>query len=233
MIRKTILVSLISFAVMYTGFISAKEKDKDGKDTLMSQQLIEESGDLDKQILNINKNIQKVIADNNFMSPENKYKLLPYQTAMTRGKDFFEIVRHRFIRSTIDNTKIIGIMKKSVKVYTGGSSVSKIESMVYEKRYDDESVTVVNIVDPSPNSVETKDIRFAYKVNGRLLKDVRMGKIQNTTAFPIQNDLKRNFLIPHLNYFYSVILSIAETYKKGIKDSESLMADFLKDSTSY
>jgi len=120
-----------------------------------------------------------------------------------------------------------------VKVYTGGSTVSKIESMVYEKKYDDESVTVVTIIDPSPNSVETRDMRFAYTVNGRLLKDIRMEQIQNTTAFPIQNDLKRNFLIPHLNYFYSVILSIAETYKKGIKDSESLMADFLKESTSY
>ncbi len=55
--------------------------------------------------------------------------------------------------------------------------------------------------------------------------------MKNSTAFPVRNSLKRVFLVPHLEYFYQVLLSIAETYAKGIKDSDSQMFEFLKEST--
>jgi hypothetical protein len=233
--RATLIISLLScFVVIYvSGYVLGQDSDLYKKDKLMSKQLEEDGNELDKQILSINQSIQGVIADNNLLSPENKIKLLPYQVSLVRGKDFIAFERHKFIRSGIDSTKIVGIQKKSLKVTLSGKSASKIESVIFVQRYDDESITAVNVTDPSPNTVETRDMKFEYKVNENLIKDILLEKVQNTTAFPIRNDLKRNFLIPHLTYFYSVVLNIAETYKKGIKDADSLMADFLKESTSY
>ena len=234
--KKTTFIVLLAscFVIIYaSGYVFGEDSELSREDKLKSEQLENESKELDRQILNINKKIQGVIADNDLLSPKNKIRLLPYQVAMVRGKNFIELERHKFIRSGIDSTEIVGIKKKSVKVLFNGKSISKIESIIFVKRYDDESVTVVNITDPSPNTADTKDMKFEYKVNENMIKNTILDKVQNTTAFPIQNDLKRNFLIPHLNYFYSVILSIAETYKKGVKDTDSLMADFLKESTVY
>ncbi len=232
--KTTLIISLLScFAVIYgSGYVLGQD-NLSKKDKLLSKQLVEEGHELDKQILSFNKSIQGVIADNDLLSPKSKIRLLPYQVSMVRGKDFITLERHKFIRSGIDSTKIIGIKRKSMKVTLSGKTASKIESVISVQRYDDESITVVNVTDPSPNTVETKDMRFEYKVNENLIKNTLLDKVQNTTAFPIRNDLKRNFLIPHLNYFYSVVLNIAETYKKGIKDSDSLMADFLKESAIY
>lgn len=233
--KTTFIISLIScFVIIYaSGYVFGKDPELSKKDKLKSEQLENESQELDRQILSIHKNIQGVIADNELLSPKNRIKLLPYQIAMVRGKDFIELERHKFIRSGSNSSEIVGIKKKRVKLLISGKTVSKIESVIFVKRYDDESVTIVKITDPSPNTVDTKDMEFEYKVNENLIKDTLLDKVQNTTAFPIKNDLKRNFLIPHLNYFYSVILNIAETYKKGVKDTDSLMADFLKESTIY
>lgn len=234
--KKTTFIVLLTscFVIIYaSGYVFGQDSELSREDKLKSEQLENESKELDRQILNINKKIQGVVADNDLLSPKNKIKLLPYQVAMVRGENFIELEKHKFIRSGIDSTEIVGIKKKSVKVLFNGKSISKIESIIFVKRYDDESVTVVNITDPSPNTADTKDMKFEYKVNENMIKNTILDKVQNTTAFPIQNDLKRNFLIPHLNYFYSVILSIAETYKKGVKDTDSLMADFLKESTVY
>ena len=49
----------------------------------------------------------------------------------------------------------------------------------------------------------------------------------------MRNDIKRNFLVPHLGYFYNVLLSIGETYAKSIKNTDSALSEFLEKSTDY
>ncbi|HOR94107.1 MAG TPA: hypothetical protein PLZ38_09055, partial [Spirochaetota bacterium] len=66
-----------------------------------------------------------------------------------------------------------------------------------------------------------------------IVTDKKLSEVKNTLAFPIQNQLKNEFYIPHLMYFYDVLLNISETYYKGIKDIDSTMTEFLKSSTKY
>jgi len=103
-----------------------------------------------------------------------------------------------------------------------------------ERDYNGGLSTQVIIVDPTPTAAGTDDIIFTHILNGKKLLDGRkLGEVKNSTAFPVRNNLKREFLVPHLEYFSQVLLSIAETYARGIKDSDSQMYEFLKQSTSY
>lgn len=195
---------------------------------MVSKQLLEEGKALDKQIYNLNKQIQAVVIDYKLMSDDVAVRILPFQTTYQRGKGYIIIEKHDFIRSDINLAKIIGIKKKKIRIVTDGKKVSKLETVIMEQHYDDESVRVVLVNDNTPNTPETNDIVFEYIINDKTVKELKFDKVRNTTAFPIRNDLKRNFLVPHLSYFYQIILNIGETYQKGTKDSESQMAEFLK-----
>ena len=233
--RRVIIIIILIVSIPFSYFlITEAQESKSAKESkLVSQQLLDESKALDKEIMAINKKIEKVIADNQLLSPDNKIKILPYQMAFKRGKDFIEIEKHHFTRGSIDVSRVVGVKKKFMRISTNGQTISKLESRISDQNYDEESITLVTMIDPSPKTVETKDINFEYKINGSILKSTKLEKVRNTTAFPIKNELKRNFIIPHLDYFYNALLDITEAYKKGSKDVESVMTEFLKKSTVY
>lgn len=227
-------VLIVAVAVMPAWAQDGKksEKKSDG-DALETKELIDEGNELDKQIADLNKKIADVIGTYELANKSIYFKTMPFQTSLKRGDGFIEIERHRFVRSGIDSTKITGIQKKKVKITTDGKSASKIELIVFEQDYINEGTTEVVVADASPAAADKKGVKFDYAVNKKAVKSMTFDQIQNTTAFPIRNELKRDFIIPHLTYFYNSILMIGETYRKGMKDSESLMADFLKESTKY
>lgn len=201
--------------------------------TLTSQNLTEESKQLDQQILSICKRIEDTIATYKLMTIKD-IRLLPFQVSYTQGSDFIYLEKHFFINDDIIPNKIKLQKLKSIKIYTNGTTVNKIESLIREENYYENSVTEVKIVDPSPNALGTDDIVFTFVKNNKpIVTDKKLAEVKNTLAFPIQNQLKREFYIPHLMYFYDVLLSISETYYKGIKDIDSTMTEFLKSSTKY
>ena len=69
--------------------------------------------------------------------------------------------------------------------------------------------------------------------NKTVVDGKKLGDIKNSIVYPVRNNIKRDFLIPSLAYFYNVLLNIAETYSKGVKDSDSMMYEFLRKSTEY
>ncbi|HNV46675.1 MAG TPA: hypothetical protein PKJ16_06505 [Spirochaetota bacterium] len=227
------LVILLVMAMALSFSPAAAQEKKADQDSLESKELAEEGTALDKQIADLSKKISEVIATYELANKANRFKTLPYQMSLIRGDGFIEIERHRFTRSNVDNTRITGIQKKKLKIGTDGKSANKLEFIVWERNYDTEAETQVLVTDASPATPDKKGMKFDYSVNKRLLKSMTLDQIQNTTAFPIRNELKRDFVIPHLTYFYNSLLMIGETYRKGMKDSESLMADFLKESTKY
>ena len=103
--------------------------------------------------------------------------------------------------------------------------------------FDIKSKKIFTIIGPNGSGKSTLlktliGINVPYK--GKILiNDKKLGEIRNNRAFPIRNDIKREFLIPHSTFIYNTFLKIAELYYKGIKDSDSAMSDFLKKSTSY
>lgn len=203
------------------------------KDTLTSEKLVEEGRQLDQQILNLCKKIEDTVAKYKLLGIKD-IRLLPFQVSYSQGNDFLYMEKHFFVKDELVPSRVKIKKIKSAKVFTNGTTVNRLESLIREENYYDNTITEVKIVDPTPASPGTDDVVFTYIKNNKLIfTDKKLSEIKNTTAFPIQNQLKREFYVPHLVYFYDVLLNIAETYYKGIKDVDSIMTEFLKDSTKY
>ncbi|MEJ5360726.1 MAG: hypothetical protein WHV26_01575 [Spirochaetota bacterium] len=229
--RKLYLIIFIIIASMIitAGVFSQESK----KDSLESETLINEGKQLDQEILTFCKRIEETIAKYKLMSIKD-IRLLPFQISYSQGNDYIYLEKHFFVKDDLIPNKIRMKKLKSVKIYTNGSTVSKLESIIREENYYENTISEVKIIDPSPSALGTDDIVFSYiRENKVILTEKRLSEVKNSTAFPIQNQLKREFYIPHLMYFYDVLLSIAETYYKGMKDVDSTMTEFLKDSTKY
>lgn len=222
------------------------------EDKLVSKELELEGASLDKQIFTVNKEIIKTIKDYKVTSEEFKkgIRIIPFQTDIKfdqNGKGaFIEVTRHKFIRNPLNLHQLVGIKNKTFRIYYSGDNVNRIELTVFERYYDDNTAVQVEIVDPSPGDEQTNDITFThtllinysmenekFRKSVKLLDNKKLGEIQNTTAFPIRNQLRRDVLIPNIIYVNNVLLDIAESYYKGKKDAEALMLEFLQKSTTY
>lgn len=231
-----IIILLFSVCIILPVISKAQQKgttDISKKYNLQSDKLDEQGRSLDGQILELNNKIAKIIKKYNLLNTTG-IRVVPFQTTYNLGKNFIEIEKHLFIRSMIYNDKISGIQTKKIKIYTNGQTVTKIESEVYEKDYNSSEVNHVFISDPSPVTSGTDDVVFTHIFKGRTILDKKkLGDVKNTTAYPIRNDLKSEFLVPHLTIFFETLRFIAGAYYKSLKDADTNMADFLKHSTRY
>ncbi|MDH7554560.1 MAG: hypothetical protein QHH74_12990 [Spirochaetota bacterium] len=224
-----LIIFIIASMIVTTGVFSQETK----KDSLESEALVNEGKQLDQEILTFCKRIEETIAKYKLMSIKD-IRLLPFQISYSQGNDYIYLEKHFFVKDDLVPSKIKLKKLKSIKIYTNGTTVSKLESIIREENYYENTVSEVKIIDPTPTALGTDDIVFSYiRENKVILTEKRLSEVKNSTAFPIQNQLKREFYIPHLMYFYDVLLNIAETYYKGMKDVDSTMTEFLKDSTKY
>jgi hypothetical protein len=228
------VVLIIAFSLTQ----SSDAQDKTGaksekKYTLTSKKLDNQGKELDSQIIDLNNKIADVIKKFKLLNTPG-IRILPYQTTYVLGKDYIEMEKHLFLKDQLYNRKIAGIKKKKIKITTNGQTVTRIESTIFEKDFDSGRVNEVIIIDPSPQSGGTDDITFTHNYGGTLVvKNKKMADIKNSTANPVRNEIKREFLIPHLSIFYNSLLFIAGSYYKSLKDSDSGMSEFLKKSTKY
>ncbi|MBN1499911.1 MAG: hypothetical protein JW982_07145, partial [Spirochaetes bacterium] len=162
-----------------------------------------------------------------------KLGAMPYQTTLYKGDDFIKVEKHSYIRDYFTG-EIVGVKKRTIKLVMSGDSVTRFESEVIEKNYASSRMVTITIIDPSPATDDTSDITFSHVESGKILvENKKMSDIKNTAAFPVANDLKREFYIPHLTFFYDTILTIAESYVKNSKDADNNMSEYLIDSMSF
>jgi hypothetical protein len=226
-----VICIICTFIVSVSAQQKEKAKGNPEASSLSSGNLDAEGKNLDSIIKNLNEGIAGVLQKYKLM--ENKdIKIIPYQVDYSVEKDYILIERHMFMRDMMD-VKVVGEKRKSVKLYGSGGSLAKIESMIYERDYNNANEHYVEIIDPSPMTEGLDDVIIKQTFNKKLVFNKTLGEMKNTTAFPVRNDFKRNFYIPHLTYFYNTVLSIAETYSKGAKDTDSSVTDFLQRSTQY
>lgn len=201
--------------------------------SLTSESLDQEGKKLDEQIFDLNKKIGEIIGNYELLKAEG-IRWVPYQMTYIMGSNYIEMEKHSFTKEGVFGREITGLQSRKIKIYTDGKTISKIESEIYERDYYGGTSNIVRIVDPSPMAQGTDNVTFTNIINGKTyLENKRLGEIKNTTAFPIRNDLKRDFFIPHLAYFRSSILFIAESYMKGMKDSEHGMTEFLRKAQQF
>lgn len=225
---------IIAFALIQASSAQNKPETKSSQQyTLKSEKLDKQGSELDSQILDLNNKIASVIKKFDLLNTKG-IRILPYQTSYNLGKDYIEMEKHLFVKDPLYNRRIASIKKKKIKITTNGKSVSRIESIIYEKDFDSGRVNEVTIVDPSPQSSGTDDILFTHNYVGRIIvNNKKMGDIKNTTANPVRNEIKREFLIPHLTIFYNSLLFISGSYYKSLKDTDSGMSEFLMKSIKY
>jgi hypothetical protein len=212
-----------------------KEKNKTGDQEykLSSEKLDEQGKFLDAQIISLCQDISGIIKRYDLLNTKG-IRFVPYQTTYNLGQNFIEMEKHDFIKDELGHENITGIRTKKIKFYTTGQDVSKIESEVYERHYYSSEMDIVRISDPSPLQAGTDDMVFTHIRSGKALVDGRkLGDIKNTTAYPVRNEIKREFLVLHLTYFKNSLLFIAEAYYKSLKDTDGMMTDFLKQANKY
>ena len=203
------------------------------KYALTSDKLDTQEKELNSQIKEINTKMAKIISQYDLLKVKD-IRILPYQTSYILTANTITIEKHSFIKDTLYNATVVGIKTKSIKFFITGKTVTKTESKIYEKNFESEDTTTVMIVDSSPGDGNTDSIIFNHTTRGySLLKDKKMSTIKNTTAFPVRNNLKRDFIIPHLSTFLESLTFITESYFKSKKDTDSGLADFLRKSTKY
>jgi len=218
--------AVILILLLFPVFIKAQDK-------LSSENLDSQGIELDNQIIELNNKIAGVIKKYNLLKTTG-IRVLPYQTSYRLGDNYIEIEKHLIIKDDAFKRHVNGIKKKRIRIYTNGTTVSRIESELTESRMYSDINERVFIVDPSPSVKGTDDMLFTHVSRGRKLLEKReLGKIKNTTAFPLRNEIKRNFIIPHLTQFYNALIFTAEAYYKSLKDADSGLTDFLKGSMKY
>jgi hypothetical protein len=234
--KKARLIAVFALVAFVSISLSAQQNQPKGQESkdkysLADPNLDQEGKSRDAEIKDLGDKIQGVIQKNKMM--ENKdIRILPYQTDYELSNDNIYIERHMFLRDAI-GAKIIGERRKSVKIFVSGGSITRIDSRIYERDYEAATEQIVEMSDPTPLTESTDDITIKQYFQKKLVLDTKLGSVKNTTAFPVRTDMKRDFYIPHLQYFYNTILSIAETYSKGAKDSDSSVLEFLLKASSY
>ncbi len=205
---------------------------------LESERVKNQGISFDKQINEIYNKIQKIVIDNKLIDVRH-IKSLPYQTQLNFGPDiknpeYIELTKHFYIKDVLFNGKYVGIQKKIMRIYVTGNSITKFESILKSKNYQNLETEEVVVTDPSPMSENTDDIIFSHTYNGRkLIVDKKFIDVKNTVADPLRNNIKVEFVIPNLTILSNSLIFIVESNKKGFKDSDKNMTDFLMKSTEY
>lgn len=111
---------------------AAHDHNKSEKYSLKGSNISVEGELLDNQYRNITNRMGEIIARYNLLNNK-EIKTVPYQVDYSLGKDYIKMEKHAILRSSFDNRKILSLLKKSIKIYTDGSKIKKIETSLYKK----------------------------------------------------------------------------------------------------
>jgi hypothetical protein len=236
---KFINILLILF-ILFLNTISAEEikpdnstkTDKAEKTESISDELTAEGQKLDEEINIIYKKINDVIVKYKLIQLKD-VRVLPYRTVYITKDNYIEIEKYEIERDYFNN-EITGINKKICRIFLSGDTMSKVECEISEQLIGSGYSDRVIITDPSPLASGTDDMMFTQtKKNKLIIENKKLGEIKNNASAPVRNNIKKEFIIPHITSLFDSLLSIADTYYKGIKDKDSMLSDFLKKSANY
>jgi len=208
------------------------------KNTLTSKAIEEKGQAFDKQIADLNKSIQQVVADANMMAGSG-IKTLPYQTDINWGPEkdnpkYVQIVKHIYIKDGLFTGNLIGFEEKVLRIYSDGKTVNQVETIIKTKNFKSQDEEIVTVLDPSPSTESTDDVILNHTLNGKKLIDKKkLGEVLNNIDSPIRNGIKSEFIILNLTTLEKTLLFITESNKKGSKDADMNVSEFLKKSTLY
>lgn len=226
------LIAAVVVIIIIPLFVTAQESK-------LSSKVIEELGQsFDKQITELNKSVQNVMANANLMSASG-IKALPYQTDIAYGPDennpkYLQITKHVYIKKGLFSNTLIGLEEKILRIYCDGKTISQIDTIIRTKNFLSQEEEIVSVSDPSPATDNTDDMILSHTFNKRKLVDQKkLGEVVNSADAPMRNMIKSEFVIPSLSILHKNLLFITESNIKGTTEIDQNMAEFLKKSTLY
>ena len=229
--KKFFYAAVVSF-IMVPFFLAAQEGKRESAN-------LNELGKLyDKQIYELNLDIQKLIADGKFME-NREFRSLPYQSEINYGPDtknpqYVELKKHIYTRNGELGAEVVGYEEKTMQMYTDGKTISKIVTIVSKKNFRTLEEEIVTMIDPSPTTEGTDDIVLTHQYNKRILvKEKKLAEIENTMDGPVRNSIKIQFIIPNLAILNNMLVFISEVNSKDSKDADRKMTEFLNKAALY
>ena len=150
-----------------------------------------------------------------------------------KSEDYIEVESYEFIQAAFNYTEVVGSKVKILRLYFDGDSLLKVESRITEENFQENSKYDSKVVDPTPTTVDNKDIVIMNRFNEGIPYEVQLGNIENTVSNPLRIKFKREFYIEHLQQF-EVIYRYAEKYTQRYGTNKNTMAiKYLKKSLKY
>lgn len=234
--KKILFLTVFTAALLAALSLAAQDMKEPERNDTLSSAIIEQYGkDMDKLVVDWSQRIANLIEKYDLVNTKD-IRVLPYQSDYDLGDGYIELERHTFIkdaakrRAAFGYKEIQGILTKRIRIYTDGKSVSKIETDIQEKFFNNRPQNRVIVVDPSPTTEGTDDVTFTHIYKGKtIIENKKLSDIKNKSDSPLRNNIKRDFLVPNLHICYNLLMFIGEAYYSSLKDSEKFMDNFLKD----
>ena len=233
----TSLLLLVSFSLFAIADEFASGKDSEIQ---KAESLAETDRKMDDKIKDINErlsrfgNLRAIVTKT---IQEDRPIFTPGQTMVRLSpsdakEPYIELEAYDFIPQGYSN-KAIGQRYKIVRLYFDGDKLSKIESIVTEQNFREDSKYMSRVVDPTPLTEGTKDIEITHQFNREKTYDVTLEKMENTLSNPLKVKFKREFYIPHLTYFEKLFRYTEEYQKRFGSANDKVTVETLKRSLEY
>lgn len=188
----------VFFLFALTGAYGISEDYLQGKDLkkVGSQEFVEYEAKLDKQIQDLNKEIEKYILLTRY-----QVNLTPARVSYRVTEEFIEL--STFVEK-VNHTKIHTIQTKTLRVFYNGSKFIKSQIIIANQNYDESSYYTDAVVDADPSKLSRDDVEILSKFLDRLER-LRVGDIENSVVVPSRLRLKKEFYVPTLQYFHNLL----------------------------
>ena len=162
-------------------------------------------------------------------------KFTPEKTEFTKNKEknYVQLESYSFIPRSKIIPDLVGLRYKTLRLYFNGSQLSKIETRTFEQNFYTPSKLEMIVVDPSPNTEDTKDITITRILNEGDIKRSDLTLMENTSSRPLRIEFKRNYYQKNLIYFEKLYRLTEEFQNRIGGDSDKVLIDSLKDTLSY
>lgn len=191
-----------------------------GKDTKLveSKDLVEYEAKLDKQILDLNRQIEKYI-----LLTKYNVDLTPERVSYKVNNEYFEISTYT---ARMSRYKIVNIYTKTLRVFYKGDKFTKSHIIFSSQDYDEHSYYTDIVIDVDPLKLSKDDVEVLSKFLENFSR-LKLSDIENTVHMPNRIKLKQDFYVPTLQYFLN-LLQLTREYqlKHEISKENRILNEF-------
>jgi len=222
-------IILTALAIMLFAITQVWPQKAKIDESQLAQELEESEKKLDKKIMEMSKEFTDFYA-----LKGQEVNITPAQTRFRQGGDYIELESYAFINHTRNTKEVVGMKSKTMRLYYSGNSLKKIETMVIEENFQQQTKIENIVVDPSPQTEGAEDIEVTNIFNDGRPVTLTLKDMQNTISNPLRIKFKREFYVKNLAYFQKMYkYTVGYQKRYGANTSNGLIEDLKKSLRGY